>query len=838
MKNSEKNSAKNSVGKKDLKTIERLQFQIEKYGITFKIGLCAILLLLSALAARVLLRLDGKVFLFFLGFDAIICAQFALFVKERNKSKLLDAFVSTMTNTTKGCCWIWNVAAGHLHFTPKGHVIFGRDIETYKDFLALIHPDDVGVFEKAVTRFRPSEPSSEFSSGETFAFEVEFRAQSVHGDWRWFVIRSSAVEYAANEVVRVMGSMLDIDAYKRAVEAMRSSERQLEAIFRNAPGSMAVMNSEGNLIDANQVFYDMLGYGAKELQGTPIMSLSKDYAGKNGKDAIEEVLRECESYEDTQFHMEGDFICRSGQNITLEFGIAAIFDFDGNILNYIFSGIDITLQKKHSAELKLLTEKQRWLFDFLQQFNQFEGIAQLFDALKENLPKAVSFSSLSLVVPSFLDKPWALDSAKELDAAEIFGAVNGLLAGNGPLGQAYIDRTPITRQGFPADQLSRHDAEYSHSILAVPLTYRDTTWGIMKLEGTSEFTDQDVTLMSILGGNIGLYFEEQSDRSELDAHAQHLQRLHSLIHSLLRTQNRDHLLDGMLQYLKEVVADSVCAVYLFVDDQLDKNPQLECLAGYEEDNIPMPDSALVWEAISRKNSLVEYNEKGMETRRVSPLIFQTHSVGAVDLYKPSGLLPAELKMYQLLVDYVAGFWVLYDLMAVREEEAFIDPLTGIWNRRYMIRRLQEESDRIARYGGNACLIIGDMGNFKHTNDNYGHSKGDEVLLKAAAAIKKNLRLSDSVGRYGGDEFILLLPNVSIRDAEAILKRIEQELENLQIKSDDTDPDSPNISVVMDFGLAIYPGKATTLMETINVADEAMYANKMERKKEMKEVARA
>ncbi|MDR1623255.1 MAG: diguanylate cyclase [Synergistaceae bacterium] len=820
MKNAaSKNLETEDLETENLETIERLQ--VKKHGIALKAGLYAIPLLLLTLAARLFLQLDRDAFLFFVGLDAVILAQLALFAKERNKSKLSSALVSTMTKTTKGCCWIWNVATRRISLTPRGDAIFGRPIETYEDLIALIHPDDVGSFEKAVARFYSSLPSSEGT------LESEFRMQSVQGDWRWFVVRSSDVEYVANEAVRLMGSMLDIDAYKRAVEAMRSSERQLETIFRSAPGSMAVMDSEGNLIDANQVFYDMVGYSAKELQGTPMMSLSKDYADRNGKAAIEEVLRECESYEDTQFHMEGDFIRRDGQHITLEFGIAATFDFDGNILNYIFSGIDITLQKKHSAELRLLTENQRWLFDFLQQFNQFDGIVQLFEALKDNLPKVISFSSLSLVVPSFLDKAWTLDSVKAPDAKETHDAVNDLLVGEGPLGRIYADRTPFTW------------CDGERSILAVPLTYKDKTWGVMKLEGAASdvFTDQDVTLMSILGGNIGLYFEEQFDRSELDTHAQHLQRLHSLIHSLLRTQNRDHLLDGMLQYLKEVVSDSVCAVYLFVDDKIDGNPQLERLAGYEEEGIPLPGSALVLEAINHKSSLMEYDERGMETRRVSPLIFQTHSVGAVDLCKPSGLLPTELKMYQLLVDYVSGFWVLYDLMAVREEEAFIDPLTGIWNRRYMIRRLQEESDRIDRYGGNACLIIGDMGNFKHTNDNYGHTKGDEVLVKAAAAVKKNLRLSDSVGRYGGDEFILLLPNVSIKDAEAVLKRITLELEDLRIKSDDDDPDSAAIAVVMDFGLAIYPGKAATLMETINVADEAMYANKMARKKQAKEEGR-
>jgi diguanylate cyclase (GGDEF)-like protein len=228
---------------------------------------------------------------------------------------------------------------------------------------------------------------------------------------------------------------------------------------------------------------------------------------------------------------------------------------------------------------------------------------------------------------------------------------------------------------------------------------------------------------------------------------------------------------------------------------------------------------------------VVYDEKGAETRHVSPLVFQARSVGALDLHKPSGILPRELKMYQLLADYVSSFWMLYDLMALREKEAYIDPLTRIWNRRYMTRRLQEESDRISRYGGNACLAIGDMGNFKQINDNYGHTKGDEVLVKAAAAIKKNLRLSDSVGRYGGDEFIILLPNVAQKDAEAVLERITLELDRLQIRSDDSNPDSPPVRVVMDFGLAVYPGAASSLLETINVADEAMYTRKTERKKQ-------
>jgi diguanylate cyclase (GGDEF)-like protein len=155
----------------------------------------------------------------------------------------------------------------------------------------------------------------------------------------------------------------------------------------------------------------------------------------------------------------------------------------------------------------------------------------------------------------------------------------------------------------------------------------------------------------------------------------------------------------------------------------------------------------------------------------------------------------------------------------------------------MTRRLQEENERIRRYGGNACLVMGDIGNFKHVNDHYGHTKGDEALVQAAATIKKKLRITDIVGRYGGDEFILLLPNITKSDAEMVINRIKTALKNLRILSDDSDPDSPPIKIVMDFGIAIFPGDAATLVDIINQADSSMYTNKAARKAEEKEEKR-
>jgi diguanylate cyclase (GGDEF)-like protein len=326
----------------------------------------------------------------------------------------------------------------------------------------------------------------------------------------------------------------------------------------------------------------------------------------------------------------------------------------------------------------------------------------------------------------------------------------------------------------------------------------------------------------------------RSERAkENAAHAQQLQQLRDMFHSLSCARNREQLLERILEYLKNTIPNSACAVYFITNDQ-NRILNLNRLTCYEPKNLPVPDRVAVIDVVNQKIPFTTCLENGLRTRLLSTLSGRLQSVGAVDLYKPEGFSPDEFELFQSLIDYASTLWALYESLATWEEEAFIDPLTGLGNRRYIMRRLQEENERIKRYGGNACLAMGDMGNLKHVNDDYGHTKGDEVLARAAATIQKSLRVTDVVGRYGGDEFVLLLPNIIKSDANMVVDRVNAALKNLRIQSDDADPESPPIEVVMDFGIALFPGDAPTLMDIINQADEVMYANKTARKEEMEE----
>jgi diguanylate cyclase (GGDEF)-like protein len=106
-----------------------------------------------------------------------------------------------------------------------------------------------------------------------------------------------------------------------------------------------------------------------------------------------------------------------------------------------------------------------------------------------------------------------------------------------------------------------------------------------------------------------------------------------------------------------------------------------------------------------------------------------------------------------------------------EEISVRDGLTRLFNRRYLEECLYQEFDRVRRYGGQLSVIIMDIDHFKYINDTYGHPTGDGVLIHLAGILRDNLRASDIAGRYGGEEFAVLLPNTDPEGASRLTDRI-------------------------------------------------------------------
>ncbi len=148
-----------------------------------------------------------------------------------------------------------------------------------------------------------------------------------------------------------------------------------------------------------------------------------------------------------------------------------------------------------------------------------------------------------------------------------------------------------------------------------------------------------------------------------------------------------------------------------------------------------------------------------------------------------------------------------------------DGLTGLFNHLFIITKLEEEVDRSVRYGSNLAITMFDVDNFKQVNDNFGHPGGDAVLKKIAQIFRKGLRSIDSVGRYGGEEFLVVLPETDAEGARAISERLRE-----RVSEEDFEYAGSKVKVTMSGGVAVY-GEAKDSSSLIKLADDNMYEAK-------------
>ena len=173
---------------------------------------------------------------------------------------------------------------------------------------------------------------------------------------------------------------------------------------------------------------------------------------------------------------------------------------------------------------------------------------------------------------------------------------------------------------------------------------------------------------------------------------------------------------------------------------------------------------------------------------------------------------------------------LEEQVAQRTEElelmTRIDQLTDVLNRRGLLSILDSEMLRYNRYQEAFCVLMIDLDNFKKINDTYGHNTGDDVLVHAAKILRELSRATDSVGRFGGEEFVVLLPNTGLDDARHIAERYRTSIAGAGIESE-----GHTLSVTCSIGVAMVKIGQTT-EDLLHDADQAMYTAKNQGKNQV------
>ncbi|MBU1929802.1 MAG: GGDEF domain-containing protein [Candidatus Omnitrophota bacterium] len=161
--------------------------------------------------------------------------------------------------------------------------------------------------------------------------------------------------------------------------------------------------------------------------------------------------------------------------------------------------------------------------------------------------------------------------------------------------------------------------------------------------------------------------------------------------------------------------------------------------------------------------------------------------------------------------------VLYEKV---QELAIRDSLTHILSRRYFLERFVEEINRSRKFDYSLAFLMIDIDYFKDLNDRYGHLVGDVILKEVSRIIKDNIRQIDILGRYGGEEFCLALPETEKEEAKFAAERIREAIEDALIRAYDED-----LRITLSVGIAVFPGDAQDTDALIDRADQALYKAK-------------
>jgi len=716
--------------------------------------------------------------------------------------KNLSDRLTLALNAGKIGTWYWNLI-DDLNWDDRLYEIYGlQPMErplTYQDWRSFIFSEDILDLEVAM---------QEALAMSMPQFDYEFRIHHSSGEMRWIKTSALVQRDAQGNAQRMVGINYDITDRKQSELNLKSANDQLELVLQASSEGFWDWNLVTDKIYFSPQWKAMLGYADHELENSPEMWKSLIF-----EDDLATALQRVDDYNNGRID---DFI--STQKFHHKDGSIAhvlsraihLKDDQGNVVRMVGSHLDMTQLVQIQTDLQI-------------------SEMQLSGILNSSLDGIMAFRSVRDGQGTIVDFEWLLSNPT---ACQIIGREVGDIIGKWLLEEMPGNREdglfdlyvqvvesgePIQRQFYyNHDSIDRWFENIAVKVGdGFAVTFRDIT-AIKQSEMTLQQTNQQ------LNDRIGELDQRHDEMVVLSEISDFLQACSTVEEACTTIINLVELLFP------------ICSGGIFMTsvsrNRLEKvvswGSTLHSYSDFEPHSCwGLRRGRMHWAGQNRLSLRCSHipADVAIADTLCIPMMAQGETLGLFYLSSetPASLAGAKQQLACTLAEQVGMAIANLKLQETLKHQSIRDSLTGLYNRRYLEESLTQELVKAQRKHHSIGVIMIDIDHFKRFNDTFGHDTGDAVLQMVGTLLKENVRNSDIACRYGGEEMMLILPEVTLAEATARAEMLRIAISEIQ---------SPHKGQILDtltasFGVACFPQHGSTSQTLIKAADAALYRAK-------------
>jgi diguanylate cyclase (GGDEF)-like protein len=405
--------------------------------------------------------------------------------------------------------------------------------------------------------------------------------------------------------------------------------------------------------------------------------------------------------------------------------------------------------------------------------------------------------------------------------------------GQGITGAAALKKQPVYAPDVSQDPRYFCSAKSTRSEVAIPLMVRDEVVGVLDCQSdqVDYFDPETIDLLTLFSTQASIALQNARLYSLEEQRARQLQAINAIAQQTTAVLDLEQLLDRVCELIQGAFRVSHVSLFLREDHDLVLRAHHGTLTPRVPEGGRFAASTEPWASILASSTTAMETDLCIApsstkffaesaSRMCIPLVSfgQTLGVLALDSSQPDAFRDGDLQSLESVADICATAIQNAHYVERVKQLAYLDGLTGIFNRRFFELRIMEEIERARRYGTGMAVIMADIDQFKRLNDEFGHVLGDEVLRQVSSLFHQQLRKIDVVCRYGGEEFGILLTQTNAHHAMNIAEKLRKMVAGWQF------PGVPR-TVTISAGTAAFPEHGTTRDALVRAADSALYAAK-------------